>query len=100
MVFMDSPVKHSVSNAEFGRAVGVHFTTASRYRTGDRVPSTSIALAIVKAYGVDAKELLQAVKDGPSAFGHFLRMHIFGPEPGVDVDSHGNEISFDVKEPE
>jgi len=94
MVFMDRPVSNSV----FGRAVGVHFTTASRYRSGERVPSTLAILRIVNAYNLDAHEALEMAKRGPAAFGHFLRMHVFGPEPGLDVDAQGNEISFDLEE--
>lgn len=91
---MDSPRK-PVSNADFGRATGMHFTTASRYRTGDRVPSTRVALAIVEIYNLDALEVLKAIDAGPQAFGHLLRMQVFGPEPGIDIDSQGNEIKFE-----
>lgn len=88
---MDSPPETPVSNVDFGRAVGVHFTTASRYRTGDRVPSTKAAQRIAEAYDLDANDLLRAIRDGGPAFGHYLRMNVFGPEPGVDVDKDGNE---------
>lgn len=78
--------------------MGVHFTTASRYRTGDRLPSTKVALAIAEAYDLDANEILRAIRDGGPAFGHYLRMNVFGPELGIDVDKNGDEISFDKKE--
>lgn len=88
---MDSPIETPVSNVDFGRAVGVHFTTASRYRTGDRVPSTKAAQRIAEAYNLDANDLLRAIRDGGPAFGHYLRMNVFGPELGIDVDKDGNE---------
>ena len=88
---MDSPTKTPVSNAEFGRAVGVHFTTASRYRNGERVPSTGVAMRIADAYGLDPGEVLRAIVDGHEAFGHYVRMNIFGPEPAVDLYDDGSE---------
>lgn len=91
---MDSPTGYPVSNSSFGRTIGVHFTTASRYRTGDRVPSTDIALTIIEAYGLDALEMLRVIRAGPAACGHFLRMNVFGPEPGIDIDDDGVEIKF------
>jgi transcriptional regulator with XRE-family HTH domain len=88
---MDSPTKTPVSNAEFSKAVGVHFTTASRYRNGDRVPSTGVALKISRAFGLDPGEVLEAVCDGRQAFGHYMRMNVFGPEPAVDLNDDGTE---------
>jgi len=88
---MDSPTKETVSNAEFGRAVGVHFTTASRYRNGDRVPSTGVALKIAEAYDLDPGDVLRAIRDGRECFGHFMRINVFGPEPGVDLNEDGTE---------
>lgn len=87
---MDSP-KIAVSNAAFGRAVGVHFTTASRYRNGERVPSTGVALRIAETYEIDPGVVLRAICEGHEAFGHFMRMNIFGPEPDVDLNEDGTE---------
>jgi len=80
-----------VSNAQFGRAVGVHFTTASRYRNGDRVPSTGVALKIAESYNLDPGDILRAISAGREAFGHFMRMYVFGPEPDVDLNADGTE---------
>lgn len=82
------------SNTEFGNATGVHFTTASRYRNGERVPSTGVARRMALHYGLDAAEVLDAIAKGRAYFGHYVRMNIFGPEPGVDIDADGNEIEF------
>lgn len=91
---MDSPTDTRPSNTEFGKAVGVHFTTASRYRNGERVPSTGVARKIAKAYGLDAGELLDAINLGRNAFGHYMRMNVFGPEPEVDLYPDGTEREF------
>lgn len=88
---MDSPTKTPVSNASFGRAVKVHFTTASRYRNGERVPSTDVALRIVKEYGLDLEEMIEAMAGGREVFGHYIRMNVFGPEPAVDLNEDGTE---------
>lgn len=92
---MDSPTKSPVSNAAFGHAVGVHFTTASRYRNGERVPSTDVALKIVKAYGLDLEEMIEAMASGREIFGHYIRMRVFGPEPSVDLNEDGTERKID-----
>lgn len=88
---MDSPTRIYASNADFSKAVGVHFTTASRYRNGERVPSTGVAMRMAKAYGLDPGEVLAAICEGHQAFGHYVRMHIFGPEPAVDLNEDGTE---------
>lgn len=88
---MDSPTKDTVSNAAFGRAVGVHFTTASRYRNGERVPSTGVALKIAESYDLDPGDVLRAIRSGREYFGHFMRMNVFGPEPEVDLNQDGTE---------
>lgn len=85
------PTREPVSNAEFGRAVGVHFTTASRLRNGERLPSTRVASRIIRVYGLDPGETLNAIAAGGTAFGHFLRMNVFGPEPAVDLNEDGSE---------
>lgn len=92
---MDSPVEF-VSNAQFGRDVGVHFTTASRYRNGDRVPSTTVALKIADCYDLDPGEMLRAISAGREAFGHYIRMKVFGPEPQIDLNKDGSEKDWKV----
>ena len=76
---------------EFGKAVDVHFTTASRYRNGERVPSTGVAFRIAQYYRLDAGEVLAAIAAGREAFGHYMRMTVFGPEPAVDLNPDGSE---------
>jgi len=88
---MDSPTETPVSNASFGKAIGVHFTTASRYRNGERVPSIDVARKIVQAYDLDLNEMTEAMAGGRETFGHYIRMHVFGPEPAVDLNEDGTE---------
>lgn len=90
---MDSPTRSvpAPTLMEFGDAVGVHFTTASRYRNGERVPSTGVAYRIAKYYGLEPADVLAAIVAGREAFGHFMRMNVFGPEPAVDLNPDGSE---------
>ena len=87
----ETPTQATATNATFAKAVGVHFTTASRYRNGERVPSTGVALKIANAYDLDTREVLEAIHAGRAAFGHYMRMHVFGPEPEVDLNTDGTE---------
>ena len=75
-----------VTNGDFAAKVGVHFTMASRYRNGQRVPSAQTALKIAQVYGLDYQEMLEAIGRGRREFGHYIRVNVFGAEPGLDVD--------------
>lgn len=66
-----------VSNNEFARAVGCHYTLSSRLRNGHRRPSVDMLNRIKHAYDLDADELLKAFEDGPKEFSKFLRERIF-----------------------
>lgn len=63
---------------EFSKAVGCHFTTASRLRSGDRMPGGKILLETVKKYGLDPMKTLEAFgTEDPEVFGRFLRKDVF-----------------------
>lgn len=91
---MDSPTKIPASNPSFGAAVGVHYTTASRYRNGERLPSYAVALKMARVYGLDLEEMMTAMAAGTEAFGHYIRMRVFGPEPAVDLNEDGSEKEY------
>lgn len=80
----ETRTRDPVTNGAFAAKVGVHFTMASRYRNGLRVPSTTTALHIVEAYGLDHQEMLEAIGRGAAEFGHYIRVHVFGPDPERD----------------
>lgn len=62
----------------FSRDVGCHFTTASRLRSGDRMPGGKILLNTVKQYGLDPMKTLEAFgTEDPEIFGDFLRKEVF-----------------------
>jgi transcriptional regulator with XRE-family HTH domain len=66
-----------VSNNEFARAVGCHFTLSSRLRNGHRRPSVEMLNRIKKAYDLDADEMLSAYEAGTQEFAEYLRKNIF-----------------------
>lgn len=63
---------------EFSKAVGCHFTTASRLRSGDRMPGGKILREVVKKYNLDPMETLEKYgSEDPAVFGKFLRENVF-----------------------
>lgn len=50
-----------VSNSVVGKALGVHFTTASRIRSGSRVPSVPLMLKIEKVFEWELHEQAHAI---------------------------------------
>lgn len=72
----------TVTLEAFADRVGCHFTTASRLRSGDRMPSRELLGRIVEAYGLDKEAAFDRFTAGDSAkFGEFLRKNVFGGEP-------------------
>jgi transcriptional regulator with XRE-family HTH domain len=70
---------------EFAERVGIHFTTASRLRNGQRVPSTALLARIAREFDIKGEDLLTMIQTvdetlpGVSAvrFGAWLREHVF-----------------------
>jgi transcriptional regulator with XRE-family HTH domain len=67
----------SLTNVEFAERVGCDFTTSSRYRNGQRVPSYPMLLRIAKAFDLDPMPLVKACSQGPEAFGRLIRKQVF-----------------------
>lgn len=66
-----------VSNNQFARAVGCHYTLSSRLRNGHRRPSVDMLNRIRNAYDLDADDMLEAYEAGTEAFAKYLRKNIF-----------------------
>lgn len=66
-----------LSNYEFGAAIGVHHSMASRYKNGQRLPSADAIQRISDTYGVPLKTLMAARKEGKEAFGRLISIRIF-----------------------
>lgn len=48
-----------ITNVEFARRVGCDHTTASRYRSGERAPSTRMLFKILSAFGEEVSDAQQ-----------------------------------------
>lgn len=73
------PIVKALSNADFGRRVGIHYTHASRLRNGQRLPSVSVLSSVQDAFQLNDKEtseMLEAARD-PEAFGRWIDEHLF-----------------------
>lgn len=76
---------------EFADKVGCHFTTASRLRSGDRMPGREMFDRIVKAYDLDPLEALTAFCGSRDGFGAYLRANVFDvTEEDVKADKERN----------
>lgn len=80
-------IEKAVSNTDFARRVGVHYTMASRIRNGKRMPSSHTLSSICSAFkitGGDQERMMTAVANGSDAFGVWVRENLF--IPGADHD--------------
>lgn len=76
----------------FAAKVGCHFTTASRLKAGDRLPSIELLSRIILVYGLDANQMMEMVfstnipkSDRRDAFGRYLRQNIFNVKDEPDA---------------
>lgn len=83
------PDTAAVTLKEVGRRVGYNYTTISRLRSGDRMPSTRLLAAICTEFNLDEGEALRVLSrdqqrsDGKAIeFSAWLRKHVF-----KDVDT-------------
>lgn len=65
------------SNTSFAAKVGCNHTMASRLRSGQRMPSPGMLLAICGAYDLDEGEALRQYGQGKEAFSAWLRKNVF-----------------------
>lgn len=75
---MDSTGRTAITLEGFASRVGCHFSTASRLKAGQRMPSRALLGRIIKAYGLDPLTTLRVYTAGtPAEFGEHLRVSIF-----------------------
>jgi transcriptional regulator with XRE-family HTH domain len=71
----------ALTNPQFAKRVGIHFTMASRLRNGERLPSLPTFIRVMQEFELPAekvKEWLDAISQGEEASGKWLRDNIFG----------------------
>lgn len=99
---MDSN-QDTVTLEAFADRVGCHFTTASRLRSGERMPSRELLGRIVKAYGLDKRKTLDLYTAGDAPkFGEYLQASVFrgGSESRPEPQETGtNTHDTDTRSP-
>jgi transcriptional regulator with XRE-family HTH domain len=80
-----------LTNDQFAEMTGCDFTTASKLKTGTRMPSAVMLAAIYNAFHLDGNELLDAYSGGPTVFSAFLRSKVF--QPPEDDPGHASPVS-------
>lgn len=65
------------TNSSFARKVGCNHTTASRLRSGQRMPSGKMLFRICEAYGLNKSEALSVFARGSEEFSKWLRANVF-----------------------
>ena len=71
------PNPRRVTLQEFSAAVECHFTTASRIRSGARMPGRELFNRIVRTYGLDPAESLRYFCGSREEFGRYMRESVF-----------------------
>ena len=65
------------TNSDFAARAKVSTATASKLRTGGRLPSTDLLYRIVVMWDLDPMAALRAHARGPAVFSAWLRVHVF-----------------------
>lgn len=71
----------NLTNFEFANKTGMHFTMASRLRNGERQPSLTTFIRVVREFALSPAqtfEWLQAIEKSADASGAWLRDNLFG----------------------
>jgi hypothetical protein len=87
-------VTNPVTNFDFAKRVGIHYTMASRLRNGERRPGLATVIGTMRAFSLTSDEVtewLEAISESPAASGLWLRGHIFGYS---DADLEANAAAL------
>lgn len=62
-----------MTNEEVAEFIGVHYSTVSRLKNGDRMPSGGLLYDIMRVFRLDPKETMNAFGQGPAVFAPYFR---------------------------
>jgi len=62
---------------EFAKRAKCHLSTASRLRSGERLPSLSLLARLGREFELPYDELIDAYEQGRPAFAAYLRTNVF-----------------------
>ncbi len=86
----NSTAPSAVTLDAFAERVGCHFTTASRLKSGERLPGRELLGRIIDAYDLDVQEAMRIYTSGGDArqkFGQYLCDHVFVPAKTEETES-------------
>jgi len=69
------------TSAQFAAAVDIHYSMASRLRSGERRPSFDLLVRIADHYDLDLESAVRAAH--ANEFGPYLEQHIFATQMPV-----------------
>lgn len=95
---MDKSTGSAVTLEAFADRVGCHFTTASRLRSGERLPGRKLLGRITHEYHLDPSEVLDAYSDSQERFGEYLRTHVFNTPTDESDDNVDSETPAGASE--
>ena len=73
--------RRATTSAQFAADVNIHYSMASRLRSGHRRPSIDLLIRIAEHYDLDITEALHAAH--ANEFGPYLEKHVFAGEERV-----------------
>jgi len=75
---MHAPARNekAMKNEEVGELIGVHYSTVSRLRSGERMPSGDLLVKIVRVFRLNLTDAFNAFEKGPYAFAPYFRQHV------------------------
>lgn len=65
-----------MTNEEVAEFIGVHYSTVSRLKNGDRMPSGGLLYDIMRVFRLDPEKTMNAFGQGPSVFAPYFRTHV------------------------
>lgn len=80
------PTTDRTTNVTFARDTGVSPATASKLRTGGRLPSVPLLLKIVVMWDLDAMSALRAYARGKAVFAAWMRVRVFDDPREGDME--------------
>jgi hypothetical protein len=70
-----------LTNQEFARLCGCSLTMSSKIRNGARMPSGRLFTRIVRVFGLEGDEAVEAYAGGPAVFSNYIETKLFEPQP-------------------
>lgn len=67
---------HDMTNEEVADFLKVHYSTVSRLKNGERMPSGGLLWDIIRVFRLNTEEAMNAFGEGPSVFAPYFRVNV------------------------